>query len=86
MVLQKLKKIFEPISMIMIIIGIIGLIQPIGIGIFRLGFLGRPCCLHSLLPLSRFLNMDSHTDVNNHENKGGDAGNWYVIQECAVKN
>jgi len=38
MVLQKLKKIFEPISMIMIIIGIIGLIQPIGIGIFRLGF------------------------------------------------
>jgi len=40
MVLQKLKKIFEPISMIMIIIGIIGLIQPIGIGIFRLGFIG----------------------------------------------
>jgi hypothetical protein len=35
MVLQKLRKVFEPIAMILILAGIIGLIQPIGIGVFR---------------------------------------------------
>ena len=38
MVLQKLRKVFEPIAMILILIGIVGLIQPIGIGVFRWGF------------------------------------------------
>lgn len=38
MVLQKLRKVFEPIAIILIIIGIIGMIQPIGLPIFRWGF------------------------------------------------
>jgi len=38
MVLRKLRKVFEPIAIIVIIAGIIGLIQPINIGIFRWGF------------------------------------------------
>jgi hypothetical protein len=38
MVLRKLRKVFEPIAIIVIIAGIVGLIQPIHIGIFRWGF------------------------------------------------
>ena len=38
MVLEKLKKIFVPISMVMILVGIIGLIQPVQMEIFRWGF------------------------------------------------
>ncbi len=38
MVLQKLKKIFEPVAMILILAGIVGLIQPIQIEVFRWGF------------------------------------------------
>jgi hypothetical protein len=38
MVTGKLKKIFEPVAMVLIIIGIIGLIQPIKIEAFRWGF------------------------------------------------
>ena len=38
MVLQKLRKVFEPIAIILIIAGIIGMIQPIQLPIFRWGF------------------------------------------------
>jgi hypothetical protein len=38
MVLQKLRKVFEPVAMILILAGIIGMIQPIALPIFRWGF------------------------------------------------
>jgi hypothetical protein len=38
MVLEKLRKIFVPISMVMILGGIIALIQPVQLEIFRWGF------------------------------------------------
>lgn len=38
MVLRKLRKVFEPIAIVLIIAGIIGLIQPIQIDVFRWGF------------------------------------------------
>lgn len=38
MILRNLRKIFEPISIFLIIAGIIGLIQPIKIGLYRWGF------------------------------------------------
>jgi hypothetical protein len=38
MVLEKLRKIFVPIAMILILGGIIGLIQPVQMEIFRWGF------------------------------------------------
>lgn len=37
-VAKKFKRIFEPIAIVCIIAGIIGLIQPIHVEIFRLGF------------------------------------------------
>ncbi len=38
MVLQKLRKVFEPLAIILIIAGIIGMIQPIALPMFRWGF------------------------------------------------
>ncbi len=38
MVLKKLKKVFEPIAIILILAGIVSLIQPIQIEVFRWGF------------------------------------------------
>jgi hypothetical protein len=38
MVLRKLKRIFEPLAIILILAGIFGLIQPFQLGIFRWGF------------------------------------------------
>ena len=38
MVMRKLAKIFEPVAMILILVGIVGMIQPINVGIFRWGF------------------------------------------------
>ena len=38
MVLRTLRKVFEPISIAMMLIGIVGLIQPFHIELFRWGF------------------------------------------------
>jgi hypothetical protein len=38
MILSTLRKVFEPIAIFMIIVGIIGLIQPLKIGLYRWGF------------------------------------------------
>ncbi len=38
MLLPKLKKIFEPIAIVLILGGIVGLVQPIQIAVFRWGF------------------------------------------------
>jgi hypothetical protein len=38
MVLKKLRKVFEPVAMILILAGILGMVQPVDIGIFRWGF------------------------------------------------
>ncbi len=38
MVLRKLRRIFEPVAIILIIGGIIGLIQPLNLGAYRWGF------------------------------------------------
>jgi hypothetical protein len=38
MVLRMLRKVFEPISIAMMLIGIVGLIQPFHIELFRWGF------------------------------------------------
>jgi hypothetical protein len=38
MVMRKLAKVFEPLAIILILAGIVGLIQPINVEIFRWGF------------------------------------------------
>ena len=38
MVLKTLRKVFEPISIVMMLAGVVGLIQPFHIEVFRWGF------------------------------------------------
>jgi uncharacterized membrane protein YccC len=38
MVLKTLRKVFEPISIVMMLVGVVGLIQPFHIELFRWGF------------------------------------------------